>query len=236
MQILVDYDNVPGAITRKGIRFLADLLQSQLLAAQASKFPGDLRLDFRFYGGWQTLSSRSPNARQVLADTQSDFPTILFDRTASRRITMNGTLAESLLILPHQVLPHTYREKSEPPRLKCSTSQSLGCNDPACMANELNSLFRNRQCPRSGCGKPIEDLLSRREQKLVDTMLVADIIHLAHQHEQIICVVSSDDDIWPGMLSAMNAGAEVIHVTTKYPSTAASYLGALKARYSTFQL
>jgi hypothetical protein len=236
VQILVDYDNVSDALTRNGPRYVADHIQSELLSKRKSTFQGDVRLDFRFYGGWQMQTRRSPRALQLITAIQKDFPAIIFDRTLNRRVTLNASLAESLLALPHQILPHTFREYSEPPKLKCKTPQALGCIQIDCMAAEVHSLFTNRQCPEISCRRPISEILSRSEQKLVDTMLVADIVYLSQSGESAIGVVSSDDDLWPGMLSAMKAGTEVIHLTTKYSSTARLYLGSVRTRYSTLAL
>ena len=75
-------------------------------------------------------------------------------------------------------------------------------------------------------------LLSRREQKLVDTMIVADLIHLASRGETPIGLVSSDDDMWPGILSALNIGASVIHVHTRVPIIQNAYLTKTSGHYT----
>ena len=71
---------------------------------------------------------------------------------------------------------------------------------------------------------------------MVDTMLVADMIHLAQRGDDKFVVVSSDDDLWPGMLSAMASGSTVIHVTTKHTSAASTYLGTMRPRYYTLAI
>jgi hypothetical protein len=236
VHILVDYDNVASNQTQKGPRFVADIIQSELLSKHSTLFSGDLRLDFRFYGGWQMRTGRSPRALKLISDIQRDFPAIISNRPTGSRVTLNATLAESLMALPYQTLPHTYREHSEPPKLLCKTAGSLGCLDPNCIASKVHALFQNRACPEAGCQRPIDEILSRREQKLVDTMLVADMMHLSWLREPRFAVVSSDDDLWPGMLAAMQLGTNVVHVTTKYSSTASFYLGSVRSRYSTLAL
>jgi uncharacterized LabA/DUF88 family protein len=59
------------------------------------------------------------------------------------------------------------------------------------------------------------------EQKLIDTMLVADLVYLATSNRQEcrVAVVSSDDDMLPGIRTAVNAGARVFQI-----HTAANYL------------
>lgn len=78
--------------------------------------------------------------------------------------------------------------------------------------------------------------MTRVEQKLVDTMLVADLIHLAINGEMTIAVVSSDDDFWPGILSAMTLGAHVVHIGTKYAPSHRMYLSSLGNNYSKAKL
>lgn len=46
-------------------------------------------------------------------------------------------------------------------------------------------------------------------------MLTADLIHLAKNGQQELAVVSSDDDLWPGIQMALLAGAHVIQVHTR---------------------
>lgn len=231
--ILVDYDNIPPLLSRSGPRFLADRLQDRLLLADPSLAVGDLRLDFRFYGGWRGSATQSRRAVDLIAQLARDFPAIVFDRKRGRKLTLNGTLAESLLVLPHQVLPHTFRVRSDPPRLQCADSVTLGCTIASCPTLVLRPLFVNRACPESGCSRGLEEMVTRAEQKLVDTMLVCDAIHLAQLGETSLSVVSSDDDLWPGMLSAMSLGTRVVHITTKYSSTSATYLGSMGSRYLT---
>src|SRR5208282_577710 len=68
------------------------------------------------------------------------------------------------------------------------------------------TFFLVGKCPDSSCARTAEQFLKRSEQKLVDTMIVSDLIHLASTGESAIAVVSSDDDLWPGMLMAMSKG------------------------------
>ena len=56
------------------------------------------------------------------------------------------------------------------------------------------------------------EVLAREEQKLVDTMLVVDLAHLARQGGSVLVVVSTDDDVWPGIRFALLLGAVLIHV------------------------
>jgi hypothetical protein len=180
VHVLVDYDNISQIITRKGPRFVADRIQHQLISAAPAAFQGNIRLDIRFYGGWYMTAAHSPRAIQLMAEIQQQFPAIVQDHLQNRRITLNASLAESLLALPHQTLPHTYRKRSGIPKLLCNSPRTMNCAVASCPAGPLNALISSRGCPEAGCTKTIEDFLSRAEQKLVDTMLVSDLIYLAN--------------------------------------------------------
>jgi hypothetical protein len=54
----------------------------------------------------------------------------------------------------------------------------------------------------------------RQQQKLVDTMLAADLIHLGSTSNEPIAIVTSDDDLMPPVIQAVYSGAEVLHLHT----------------------
>jgi len=56
--------------------------------------------------------------------------------------------------------------------------------------------------------------MKRSEQKLVDTMLTADMIYLAQAGVKDVCLVSSDDDLWVGIRTAILLGANVTQIHT----------------------
>ena len=67
----------------------------------------------------------------------------------------------------------------------------------------------------TSCDLTPEDLIRRKEQKLVDAMVAADIFFNAHFQADRIAVVSSDDDMWPAIKTALQLGSDIIHVHTK---------------------
>jgi hypothetical protein len=46
-------------------------------------------------------------------------------------------------------------------------------------------------------------------------MLTADFIHLAQIDPRLLCIVSSDDDLWPGIRMALLRNRAVVHVHTQ---------------------
>jgi hypothetical protein len=232
---LVDWDNIDEIERRQGARYIADRLWAGLKTLVPHLVNGVPRLDLRLYGGWYGWNgprNRTPVAGQLIADIQNDFPFILRDTATSSSVTISSELAESLLCFPKHVLPHTFRQGQGPPRMSCSDPTRLGCTTPTCPMTVVRQFLLLGKCPEPTCTRTVEQFLTRSEQKLVDTMLVADLIHLASSGEKVIAVVSSDDDLWPGMLMAMSAGLQVVHVCTKHHSNPALYRGPVRAQYT----
>ena len=88
-----------------------------------------------------------------------------------------------------------------------------GCAAPArCPIAALDPFIRNTKCPVEGCPAEPRTVLAREEQKLVDSMLVVDLVHFAEMTAEPLVVVSADDDLWPGIRFVLLRGARVIHV------------------------
>ena len=106
-----------------------------------------------------------------------------------------------------------YRRRSLPPGLQCIAAPFPGCADPSCCpVDSLDSFIRDGTCPVDGCVVAPRDVLERAEQKLVDSMIVIDLVHLAQATSEPLVVVSADDDLWPGIRFVLLRGARVVHV------------------------
>lgn len=65
----------------------------------------------------------------------------------------------------------------------------------------------------------------KREQKLVDTMLSADLLHLASEEYQTVVVVTSDDDMIPAVRQALLNDVQIVHIHTgPYKQTPTHYV------------
>ena len=71
---------------------------------------------------------------------------------------------------------------------------------------------------------------------MVDTMMVADLIHLAAKADEPLVVITSDDDLWPGILSALIHGTSVIHLQTGAVNNAPTYLTSTPGVYTALGL
>jgi hypothetical protein len=82
--------------------------------------------------------------------------------------------------------------------------------------DQFSGLTNATPCPNSACACTLGDVLVRDEQKMVDTLLVADIAsHAFTGKASDVVIVSSDIDMWPGVLLALRSGCSVTHIHTK---------------------
>lgn len=232
MFALIDWDNLAESVRRQGPRYVADRIWTTFEKSMRAHLEGVNRLDVRLYGGWYGLNKLTNYGAQMAAAVQQDFPFMLRSSSQHASVIINCELAQALLALPKHTLPHTFRIRQGPPRLTCADPTTLGCNDSACPILVVHKFFGGGKCPAANCAHEVDHILGRNEQKLVDTMLVSDLIYLAYSGETCISVVSSDDDLWPGMLMAMHRGSHVIQLCTKHPSSHKLYHGTLYGRYS----
>ena len=86
----------------------------------------------------------------------------------------------------------------------------------------LYSTFRSRhysRCPL--CNSSVSGYEKR--QKMVDTMMCCDLLHLSSQENTTVAIVSSDDDLIPPLLQQAHGGHHVYHMlTTSAPSASFS--------------
>lgn len=234
MIALIDWDNLDDLDRRQGPRYVADKLWTSLDSLVPKLLQGVQKFGVRLYGGWYGWNGArniTPLATRLTSEVQDTFPFILRDSAGNQRVTISGELAHSLIRLPKQVLPHTLRHREGSPRLSCAHPSTLGCTHASCPTVAVHEFFSLQKCSESGCTRTIDQVLTRTEQKLVDTMLVADLIHLASSGETSVAVVSSDDDMWPGMLMAMSHGTQIVHICTKHPSRNRLYQGTFRSQY-----
>jgi uncharacterized LabA/DUF88 family protein len=234
MFALVDWDNVDDRHRQQGVRYVADRLWTAL---------GDLlpnlatvqQFYVRLYGGWYGWNgprNMTPLASQLLADLEAQFPFFLRIPSTNSKVKISAELAQSLLCAPKHVLPHTFRLRHGTRKITFSDPAETGCAVPHCPMQVVHRFFSLGRCPESGCTRAVDEFVIRSEQKLVDTMLVSDMVHLAHSGETCIAILSSDDDLWPGLLMAMSLGIRVVHLGTKRAPSYDLYAGPFRSLYT----
>jgi hypothetical protein len=214
MDILIDFDNIDYQMRQAGIRSVCTRV-IQGIVGKRGEMPEHCR--FRLYGGWYDGDQMTKGAQSLSTEIQAEFPNVI--RWSGRRVTGNCIadveLACSLAVDPGRKLTHTFRVRRFEDKVRCDTMLLAKCNHDPCLVRAIGQFFTNKKCANPRCYMTPGDLLSKEEQKMVDTMLTADLIYLATHGERDLAVVSSDDDLWPGIQTALLSGARVVHLHTR---------------------
>ncbi len=210
---LIDYDNVDRVDKSRGLLHIGYLVADAIGSAPLSDGTG---LTLRLYGGWYQGSALSKGAQNLVAEIARTFPAPLTisDRVGVATFVVRAELAHTLLFDPAHVLTHTYRPRSLPPTLTAQGTPFLGCTNPTgCPLAPVAPFLAAHRCPSPGCPAQPSDVLERAEQKLVDSMLVCDLIHAARTASpKPVGLVSTDEDLLPGVRLALLEGGQVIHI------------------------
>jgi hypothetical protein len=233
MRVLVDYDNVHVQVRRQGLLYVAD----RIFEAVRTFLSDDTRLEMRLYGGWYEADKLTRRAQDLTVELERfPYPLWLKDRATARLVTVTGVLAQSLEALPKKLLHATYRQRPPARQFSCDAPHLHGCTTNPCPVAALVDFINNKRCPTSGCTiTPKQLLRGVGEQKLVDTMLVSDLIHVSRL-DGVIAIVTSDDDIWPGIINALVNGVHLIHVRTGNDSSHMGYSSDLPGKYTCLDL
>lgn len=221
----------------KGVRYVSERI---LTAIGVARIGERQRATIRLYDGWYEAQSPSRVAQQVSADVQANSPhtVTLLDGAQTKRLIVSLELAYSLRSDPTVHLWHTFRPKAPQSNVTCKTPASVGCTATPCPLAPMERFIAKRKCPIAGCTLKPHDLLVRNEQKLIDTMMAADLfsLHLSSASEAVI--VSSDDDLLPAIRMIAKNGTKVFHVLTRPPNASlAHYVSGLDAStYTQLQL
>jgi len=214
--VLVDYDNLGDFRSSKTLDSVIRHIESRI---PAPFMEGISRIEVRLYGGWVTGRSLTRQAQALGAEIQANFP------ATTQRLSQAGKLiariltvsfARSGLFLPSEDLADTFMLGRSVRNIQIDQGGWRACASPQrCQLAAVETFLRDGQCDFGSCGVTTRDLLRRNEQKQVDTLLVADMAELAfRQGARRIVLVSSDADMWPGVLLCLTAGAAVCHVHT----------------------
>jgi len=212
MIILIDYDNVNDSERNKGLR---NLMERIILKLSSNNILNTLRIKVRLYGGWYESNVLSRKGQYLITEIKSNFPDTI-KTLDGKKVIINVELASSLEIEPNIFLYHTYRSNQVTfYGYRCQDPINAGCCEPQCPLKYVFEFINNKKCPNNNCAIKPQDIISKNEQKLVDTMFITDIIYHSNIKQYSICIVSSDDDLWPGIRTAILSGAEVIHLHTR---------------------
>lgn len=211
MVILVDYDNVIDANKRLGLALLVERVVARIAGSGIALGSS---AHVRLYGGWYESDKLTRRGQSLAAEIQREFPNVVHP-PPGRGIRLTCELALSLDVDPRTHFHHTFRKQSSPTDVRCRDPRALGCANAACPAAHVHQVLGSGVCTSAGCHRTIEDLLFRSSQKLVDTMLTVDLLSVANRIPEPVAVVSSDDDLWPGLYHVLSTGHAAIQVHTR---------------------
>jgi hypothetical protein len=210
--ILVDYDNIPKIDQLKGLYYIADSLLNKLSPVEIQRVHN---ITIRLYGGWYEKNRLTHKAQNLTAEINYRFPDTLKLSDNRTRVIVHMELAYSLLCDPKNHLLDTYRFRGKPNGLKCHNPLSSGCgNTTNCPVTHVFNFINSGFCSHCGIVKA-DDIIYKGEQKLVDSMLISDLIYLSTLGNQEVSIASSDDDIWPGIVTSLALGKTVYHFQLK---------------------
>lgn len=212
--VLIDYDNL-----RLGRRGLQHLVTRLLDGVGTTWCLGERSMHCRLYGGWFDGERLSKGAERLAHEMHNEFPQRMRVSDGSRVVRMRVTMEFARSLIGDTVsLTHTYRRRSMPTGLMCVDPPFRKCAHPTtCAIDGLAPFVNESMCPHPRCEVTPRNVLRRSEQKLVDSMLVVDLVTLGQTVSELIVLVSSDDDMWPGLRAALLHNARVLHVSARTP-------------------
>ena len=213
--VFVDYDNIEPGLRRAGPVNLAKIIVSLISTSILSRFD---EVVTRLYGGWRSRGTLTTSAQRLVPVIRAESPVYVpvLNEEAARRIRITVELADkpigTRIPLSETLVMDRGLRKFRARRVPWND-----CTHPgACGLSSIIRMTHATECGNSGCSTRMGDVLVRDEQKMVDTLLVADIAYLAlSDNASDLVVVSSDTDMWPGILLALRASCSVTHIHTR---------------------
>ena len=236
MDVLIDYYNLSQQHRRMGIVHVVDRIVSAIVPDHITD--GDSRIELRLYGGWYEGQKLTRSAEAISATLIDSYPMTVSSGVGQRSIIVRVELARSMKCDPAHHLWYTLRPKAAPRGIEFVSPAEAGCGVvDRCPIRPGYDFFVRGHCPEPACEVTRPLVIRRREQKLVDTMLAADVFFNAHFDARRIAVVSSDDDLWPAIRTALHFGLAVVHVHTEESyETKQQYLPTERAGYTQINL
>jgi hypothetical protein len=215
LTVLVDYDNVDKSLHGAGPVSLAKVLSSLISSDVLSRHTN---IDVRLYGGWRSNAVLTRGAQNLVPDLRANSPSVISYKHENilRALRINVSLADKP-IGGAAYLEETLVKNRGIRNFRSATFPHQSCSDSSrCGLTSFSNLNYRTNCGSAGCTVTLGDIFVRDEQKMVDTLLVADIAQLALAAKSAyVVIVSSDVDMWPGVLLALRNGCSIIHIHTK---------------------
>jgi hypothetical protein len=160
-------------------------------------------IDVRLYGGWYQDNMLTRMGSQVMTEhmTMDLFPIVTDDQ---RTIHGHQKFVESIQGVDY-IWYNTYREKQGIPRLiinRNSRKELCDNNKSHCPVHILEHFARKktRLCSVEGCETSNGDAFIQMGQKMVDAMMICDIISYSQSEDvESIYILTDDVDLFPAL-------------------------------------
>ena len=223
LQVIVDFDNVDSSFKLGGVVALAKAVLSLVPPSTLAQYEV---ANVRLYGGWRRGGALTSAAQRLIPEIRASSPTTYgFELAAERALLrLNVELADKPL--GHGIrLEETYVRERSLRKFRARREPWVSCNGSSCGFTAFSRIESSQLCGARDCSVRLEDIFVRDEQKMVDTLMVADIAKVALIDKlRDIVIVSSDTDMWPGLLLALHAGCFVTHIHTRRGGTTQQHL------------
>jgi len=229
MIIFADYDNIDALAKGRG---LEHIILKTITAISGLRVAPQPRIDIRFYGGWFYGTQLSRLGQELSSEIGRTFPKPLTlpwtGQPKPITVLVNAHIARSLTASEQQPLHHTFRRRPFSGRLYFRRPIPAQCPTTSCPLDVVEQFLATQKCPEARCAITQSDILDRCEQKLVDTMLVSDLIFWSSRpNHPLLAVLSSDDDMWPGIRTAMAISRPIIQIHTSRSPQHQTYVNRL---------
>ena len=208
--VFIDYDNL--RLAKKELSVL-DVATRVLVQLQWDQSQARGCCEIRVYGGWYEGNQITRMAQELAVNLKRDFPAVIRVPIGDGKylpLKTSAELAFSLLQEPAYHLFNTYRKKEKPRNVRIEKPSQVGCEDADCLLPQMKNLLNKGSCPKMGCSVTSCELVYRREQKIVDTMLACDLIHAVDRVSGQVILVSADDDFLPPLRTVLLRGGRAV--------------------------
>lgn len=200
--VILDYNNVfcPNYNLSPERR---ESIMTSLIQRIVTMVPRIEYIEIRIYGGWYRGHELTRVGSQVMSEhlTMDLFPAIL---DSDRFIQGEQIVVQSVCDVDY-IWYNTYREKSGLPRLIINNEakkQICSENRSRCPIHILESFARkvSHVCAVDGCLTENNNAFIQMGQKMVDTMMVCDIISCSSKQEtEALFILTDDVDLFPAI-------------------------------------
>lgn len=183
-----------------------------LVAAGVSACESASEVTFRLYGGWH---GQVPESREALREMTSRAVVALCKRLGRTRVRVE--LADTPVWDRSLILRDTVRV-ARLANVPARVERCDECLRPTdCSVPGLGRWFGGK-CPEEGCAVKLPQVSWRHQQKMVDTLLTADALAIAHASMCDAVLVASDDaDMLPALFALSASDVEVVRMARREP-------------------